>query len=137
MSQADVTVPANLVPYLRDGAKLELIAVLDVLIEVLNGTDLRAYRASFAALDEARGLIDAVGFLDNARQPDVELDLDRWPRLVLKVLQHQYRAEVERMQDATSLHLNAPMREIPALRGLITEVCERSGAPRNRESRPS
>ena len=127
----NVTIPANVVRYLRRGAKDELgqsLSIYDVTIQS-DPIDSKTYAAAAARLDAARSLFEAVGIADDPRQVDVELDLRTWPRLLLRVLDNQHDAEVRRLQDAAHEGFDLPLPDLPALRVLADDIRKKTGAP--------
>ena len=60
-----ITIPAELVPLVRDGCYSDLPA------DVCGGLDERAWRAC-----GARALLDAIGWQDSVDEPDTEVDVD-------------------------------------------------------------
>jgi len=134
MSPVTITVAAPLVPYLRRGVKRELSATLALLaFQVDTVLDHQTYYDAFARLDQARALFDTVGVLDDPAQGDLDVDLDRWPRLVLRALESEYDAEVRRLQDyaaeGVAQGLAISLDELPALGRLVADIRERVGAP--------
>ncbi len=123
MTRGQVTIAANLVPYLRRGVKRELSATLGLLAFQLDtALDRAEYYDALARFDEARALLDAIGVSDDRVQHELELELGRWPRLLLRVLESEYDIEVMRLQDRVAEGFDLPLGEIPALGGLISDV---------------
>jgi hypothetical protein len=138
VTQGHVTVAANLVPYLRRGIKRELSATLVLLAFQIDATlDRPTYHNALARFDEARALFDVVGVSDDPQQRDLELDLCRWPRLVLRVLESEYDVEVMRLQDRAAEGFELSVRELPALGSLVSDVRKKVGAPPRRSSKES
>jgi hypothetical protein len=131
---SSVTVTGPLVRYLRRAVKEELAAIVTVLqIELDNDLDPETYRGALAGFAEASSLLDAIGLTDEGKLADIELDLARWPRVLLKTLQSVYDAEVQRLQDSAAEGRELPLRDVPALGGLLAEVRKKSGlGPRAR-----
>lgn len=126
-----IAIPANVVKYVRRGARDEVghnLSVLEIVIHA-DTIDPKTYGAVAARLDAARSLFEEVGISDDPKQADIELDLRRWPRLLLRVLEDQHDAEVHRLQDAAAEGFKLPLRDVPALRALADEVRKRTGAP--------
>jgi hypothetical protein len=135
VNPGSVRIAASLLPYLREGVKREWSAALTILaIELDTDLDPDSYYKALARFDAARTLFEAVT-ASEAPEP-VELDLGRWPRLVLRVLELEYDAEVRRLQDAAAEGFQLPAREIPALERLIVDIREKVGAP-PRHGQPS
>jgi hypothetical protein len=123
-----VIVAGSLVRYLRREVKQEQAAVLTILqVEFDTVLDPEIYRSALDRFDEGRSLFDAIGLTDEDEPADLELDLARWPRLVLKTVESVYDAEVRRLQDAAAEDRDLPMGDVPALGHLLAEVRERSG----------
>ena len=49
---------------------------------------------------------------DKPQPVDVQLDLSRWPQLVLKALGSEYDKEAQRVQDASAAEIKIPARDI-------------------------
>jgi hypothetical protein len=119
----NVTITANLVPYLRKGVKRELSATLAILaFQVDTALDPASYYNALARFDDARALFDAVGVTDQPHQRDLELDLDSWPRLLLKALESEYDIEVMQLQDRSAEGFELSLREVPALGSLVADI---------------
>jgi len=133
-----VTITGKLVRFLRSGVKRELGASVAVLqIELDTNIDRETYYGALARFDAARTLLDAIGVSDKPEPQDVELDLGRWPRLVLKALESQYDAELVRLEDAHAGGFDLPTRDVPALGCLVADIREKVGAPPRRERQQS
>jgi hypothetical protein len=123
-----VIVAGHLVRYLRREVKQEQAAVVTILqVEFDTVLDSETYRSALDRFDEGRSLFDAIGLTDEDEPADLELDLARWPRLVLKTVESAYYAEVRRLQDASAEDRDLPMGDVPALGNLLAEVREKSG----------
>jgi hypothetical protein len=133
-----VTIAGSLVRYLRAGVKLQLSAAAEVLQVELETTapDLSTYGAALARFDEGRALLDLIGFVDQAAPADVEVDLSRWPQLVLRSLETEYDREAGRLQDAAVHGVELPVRDIPALASLVAEIRKKTGGTLRREQSP-
>jgi len=97
MSAGTITVPANLVGYLRSGVQNQLVARLDTLTVALDGRiNAKTYQEALDAFDATRTLFDPIGVSNDDTQQDLELDLGMSPELVLKALgaQHQEHAKM-------------------------------------------
>ena len=134
-----VTIPAKLVKYLRRGVKDELGHSLALYENVIHSSSIspETYTAAASRFDAAKSLFEAIGFTDETLQQDIELDLRTWPRLLVKVLEEQYDAEVRRLQDAEADGVKLPLRNIPALRTLAAELRTKAGAPPRGKQRRS
>lgn len=129
----NVTIAGKLVPLLRGGVKRELAANLELLAIQLDTTiDPAPYYAALARFDAARTLLDAIGVSDDPAQLDVELDLGRWPQLVLTALESQHQAELIRLEQAHADECDLPTRDVPALGRLVEEVRKQVTAPSKR-----
>jgi hypothetical protein len=127
---SSVTVSGPLLRYLRRGVKQELAAIVTVLqIELDSVLDPETYCSALARFEEGSSLFDAIGLTDEAEPKDLELDLARWPRLVLKTLESEYDAELMRLQDSAAEGRDLPLRDVPALGSLLAEVREKCGLP--------
>jgi hypothetical protein len=135
----DITIAGKLVRFLRSGVKRELAASLEMLaFEVDKNVDPETYYGALARFDAARTLLDAIGVSDEPGQQDVELDLGRWPRLVLKALESQHDAELIRLEEVPAGELDLSTRDIPALGCLVESVRKKVGTPpRTRPSLPA
>jgi hypothetical protein len=123
-----VIVAGHLVRYLRRELKQEQAAVVTILqVEYDTVLDPETYRSTLERFDEGRSLFDAIGLTDEDKPADLELDLARWPQLVLKTVESVYDAEVRRLQDAAAEDRDLPMGDVPALGNLLAEVREKSG----------
>jgi hypothetical protein len=129
MTPSDVTIAGSLVRYLRAGVKLQLSAATEILRVELETTapDLSTYGAALARFDEGRALLDLIGFTDQDAPADIEVDLYRWPQLVLRSLETEYEGEVTRLQDAVAHGIELPARDMPALESLLAEIRKKTG----------
>lgn len=126
----DITIAGKLVRFLRSGVKQEFAASLEMLaFEVDKNIDPETYYGALARFDAARTLLDAIGVADEPKQQDVELDLGRWPRLVLKALETQHDAELIRLEEVHAGELDLSARDVPALGCLVASVRKRLGTP--------
>jgi hypothetical protein len=138
VTSGNLTIAAKLVPYLRKGVKRELSATLAILaFQVDTALDPTSYYDALARFDDARALLEAVGVSDSAQQRELELDLYRWPRLVLEALESEYNVELMRLQDRAAEGFELPSREIPALGALVAEVRKKVGAAPRDSSKES
>jgi hypothetical protein len=136
MEPGDVTVDGKLQRFLRRGVRRELGAILDILeLQVDVGLDPETWPDALARFDDARALLDLIGIVDEPDQPDLVIDLGRWPRLVLRALETEHDAEVRRLQDAAADGYSLPSRDIPALGILVEDIRQKVGArPRRRRT---
>jgi hypothetical protein len=79
-------------------------------------------RRELARFDDARALTDRIGWSDVPDEPDVEVDVSRWPCLILKALQVQHEKETARLADATSAGFTPAPKDVPALGELVAQV---------------
>lgn len=129
----NVTIAGKLVRFLRSGVKREFSASVAILqIQLDTNIDPETYCDALALFDAARTLLDAIGVSDEPEPQDVELDLGRWPQLVLKALESQHEAELTRLEDARASGVDLPTRDVPALGCLVADVRKRVGAPPRR-----
>lgn len=76
MDEGPITIPAELVGYLRLGLQRQLSARVDTLAVALEGRiDEPRYREALYGFDDARTLLDTIGVGEHDGQDDVELDL--------------------------------------------------------------
>lgn len=132
-----VTVEKGLVRYLRAGVKHEMGAnVLDLQVQ-LDKKEIEPpiFEAILACFDDSRALFETVGFTEDPSAADLEIDITRWPRLVLRVLETQYAAERMRLDDALADRYPIPERDVPALGELVAEIRRVTGAPRKTRPR--
>jgi hypothetical protein len=121
-----ITIPAELVRYLRRGVQSQLGARVDTLAVALEGSlDEPRYREALCGFDAARTLLDTIGVSDREMRADVELDLSASGELVLKALESQHRFEVTRLEDAAAHGVQIPEREVPQLGRLVADVRKR------------
>ncbi len=138
MSPGTVGITANLVPYLRNGVKREYSATLASLtFQIDVALDLSAYRDALARFDDVRALFDAVGVSDEPHQRDLELDLGRWPLLLLRALESEYDVEVMRLQDHSAEGIDLSLGELPALGSLVADIRKKVDAPSTRRREQS
>jgi hypothetical protein len=138
VNPGNVTITANLVPYLRRGVKRELSATLAILATQVDiALDRTTYYNALARFDDARALFDAVGVTDEPEQVDLELDLSRWPRLLLRALESEYDLEVMRLQDRAAEGFDLSLRELPALGNLVADIRKKVGAAPRRRTKQS
>jgi hypothetical protein len=131
-----VTIAGSLVRYLRSGVRDEMAKAVDILQAELDTSLTPAtFRSGLARFDDSRTLLETIGLVDEPRPVDVQLDLDRWPALVLKALASEYAREVQRVQDAAAVGIEIPAPDVPALESLLADLREKVGAPsRQRQS---
>jgi hypothetical protein len=130
MTLGTMTVKGRLVRYLRKGVRGELGASIAILqVEVDTILDPGTYFRALKRFDEARGLLDAIGVVDDPDQADVDIDLELWPQLIVKALEAQHDIEVMRLEDAAADGYTLPMRDVPALRGLVDGIRQRLDLP--------
>lgn len=127
-----VTVDKQLVRYLRNGVKQEMSAnVFDLEMQLeKQEIDAPTIEAVLASFDESRSLFEYVGFVEESPATDVVVDLERWPRLVLRVLEAQHSIERARIEDAHAARIPIPERDVPQLGELVAEIRQKTGAPR-------
>jgi hypothetical protein len=136
MTYENVTIAGQLVRYLRRGVKRELAASLVALaIEVERNVDPKSYYDALRRFEAANSLLDAIGLSDEPHPPSVELDLGRWPRLILKALEHAHDSEMVRIHDAQAAGINVPAPDTAALSELIAEIRSKVGLATRRKKR--
>lgn len=130
MTPSRVRIAGSLVPYLRKGVKEELSATLVILTIQLDTTlEPATYSNTLARFYDAQALCEVVGLTEEPDPADLVLDLGRWGRLVLKLLELEYDAELKRLQNATADGVQLPLRDVPALRRLVADLRDTLGAP--------
>lgn len=126
---ASVTIPGDLVPYLRRGVRRELAASLvHVAIEVETTADRTAYDAALARFDASRSLLDTIGISDQPEQQAIELDLDTWPTLIVKSLEAVQAAELTSTAHTKAASHDSASPELRALAELIKEIRSKTDA---------
>jgi hypothetical protein len=127
-----VTVARRVVRFLRSGAKRELDASMEIIAaEIAADANLRpeAYYGGLARFDDARALLEVIGVSDQLEPQDVELDLARWPRLVLEALECQLDLELIRLEGAHADGIDLIPRDLRALGCLVADIRGKVGAP--------
>jgi hypothetical protein len=132
MTSGSVTIPGPLVSYLRAGLRHEIGSRLASLqAEIDTELDPETYSAALERLQSATELFDRIGLENRPDQPDVDIDLSRWARLLLKALEAQYRLAVLRgLQDtaAEDIHL-PPQRCVMELSALVSLLRQKTCDP--------
>jgi hypothetical protein len=130
--QGEVTIPGQLVRYLRRGVKRELLASLvSLAVEVETNVDPKTYTDALTRFEAAQALLQAVGLTDEPHPCSVQLDLARWPRLILTALEHSYNSELSRVHGAEAAGTKMPRSDLTPLSELIAEIrIHRGIAPR-------
>jgi hypothetical protein len=136
-----VTVPANLVRYVRRGLHAEFSAAAEraSLIELQDLTE-EQFDAALETLDAVRTLLKNVGFDDEGSGQGIELDISPDPVVVHRGLQCQYHAQVDRVEEsAQAPGANpSPSDEIWALGDLLATLKAQADSVREeRRSRGS
>jgi hypothetical protein len=120
-----IRISAILAPYLRDGIRREISAILeDLVFQVDTILEPNRYRAAFGQLDEARELFETIGLTDELPRQDILLDLSRWGRLTHRVLQRQHEVEVRRLQDYAAEGFRLSPGAVPELGQLVDDICK-------------
>lgn len=133
-----VTVPGNLVRYVRRGLHAEFSAAAErtSLIELQDLTE-EQFDAALETLDAVRTLLKNVGFADESSGHDVELDISPNPVVVHRGLECQYHAQVDRVEE--SAHATGanpgPSDEIWALGELLATLKARADSAREERRR--
>jgi hypothetical protein len=121
-----IWISAILAPYLRDGIRREISAILeDLLLQVDTVLEPNRYRAAFGQLDEAQKLFETIGITDELPLRDIQLDLSRWGQLALRALQRQHAVEVGRLQDYADEGFRLSPGAVPELGHLVDTIRER------------
>jgi hypothetical protein len=119
MSAAGLTI-RDLVRYLRQGVKADLIAILEILkIQLDTTVDPGTYRQALVCFDEDR---DTIGLADEPRPQNIQLDISRCPRITIKALQEQHRLELLRLEMAAIEGFEPPTNSASALSALIVQI---------------
>jgi len=122
-----IRISAILAPYLRDGIRREISAILeDLLGQVDTVIEANRYHAASDQLDEARELFETIGIADEAPLQDIVLDLSRWGQLTLRVLQRQHEVEVRRLQNYAEEGFRLSPGAVPELGQLVNDIRERA-----------
>jgi hypothetical protein len=119
-----ITIPANVVPYLRSGLVAEFGSALDLLViqherEPIAPVD---WNEALQCMASVRPLLDVIGVAAPEVEADVELDLVEQPLLVLHALIAVHRVEVMRVQDAATDGVRLSHQDMAALTSLVDEV---------------
>jgi hypothetical protein len=129
---ASVPIEGKLVRFLRSGVKLELSASAAI-IEAQTAADTHlkpnTYSRALARFDAARTLLEEIGVSEQLEPHDIELDLTRWPQLLLKALESQLNQELIRLEDAHTDGIDLPPHDLPALACLVADIQKMVGAP--------
>jgi hypothetical protein len=137
---ASVRIEGKLVRFLRSAVKQELGASAAI-IEAQTAADThlkpKTYSGALARFDAARTLLEEIGVCDQLDPQDVELDLARWPRLLLKALESQLAQELIRLEDAHTDGIDLPPRDLKALECLVDDIRTKAGAPARHEPEQS
>lgn len=129
-STDEVTIAAPFVPRFRNGLKRELGAIVDILrVELDVELTPERWKTALASFTDGCELLEVVGLTDDPPQPDLALDVRRWPQLVLKVLEAEYHDGLRRIRDAEADGFDPKMiaRHVPAFGALVKEVQQRTG----------
>ena len=122
--------PVDLIPYVRRGLLAEFGSGVDVLGDALEGEepDQRRLDDGLAQLDYARELLDSLGVAGH-EEAGVSLLVSspRAGRLLLDALRAARDVEVQRLEDAATVHVTLPSRDIPGLRAFVVSVERRLG----------
>jgi hypothetical protein len=134
-SPGNVTVSGSLVRYLRSGVKEEMASAIGILLAELDTSLTPAtFRAALGRFDDSRTLLEMIGFVDEPKPADVQLDLSRCPQLVLKALGSEHSKKIQRVEDAAAAGIEMPTRDISDLESLLAEV--RTGLGTVADDRP-
>jgi hypothetical protein len=137
-SSEDATIAGELVRFLRSGVKEELGANAEIIVaQVTPDTNLRTYYRALDRFDAARALLEEIGVVAQLKPQDVELDLARWPRLLLKALESQLDQELIRLETAHADGIDMPPRDLAALECLVADIRRKVGAPARSEREQS
>jgi hypothetical protein len=112
------------VRYLRKGARGLMagpLAALSVQTLAEHG-DTALLKRELRRFDEARALIEAIGWTDARDERDFDLDIQRWGQLGLIALRTEHEREVARQQDAQAQGFAPMPKDVPALGTLVACV---------------
>lgn len=84
--------------------------------------DLLLLDRDLVRFDEARALAEEIGWSDVPEQPDLDLDLARWPNLILSALDVQLKKETARLIDALTAGFKLTWRDATTLSVLVAQV---------------
>lgn len=125
----ELMIAAPLVRHLRSGVRRELGNTISMMQVQVDGTiDPDIWQQALERFDCARSLLETIGVLDDPEQHDIVVDLRRWPRLLLKVLENQHQNEIRRLRDSEAEGFAPSLRDVPELGLLVEEVRKRTGA---------
>jgi hypothetical protein len=131
-----VRVAGKLVRFLRSGVKLELGGSAAIIVEQAAADahlEPKAFYRALARFDAALTLLEEIGLSDELEPQDVELDLARWPGLLLKALESQLDQELIRLEGAHAEGIDLPPRDLQALACLVADIRTKVGAPATHE----
>jgi hypothetical protein len=123
----------------RRGTQDELshsLAIYEIVIHS-RSVDPKMYEAAAARLDDAKSLFEAIGVSTDPKHGAVALNLDRWPRLLLRVVEEQHDAEIRRLQDAAADGIDLPLRDVPVLLVISADIRKKLGLPPRRRRKLS
>ncbi len=126
----ELTIAGPLVWYLRRGLKRRLGTKIDILrVEIDVNLTPKRWEKALVSFNEGCALLARIGLTDDPEQPDVEIDLRRWGRLVLAALEDEYREGMGRKRDAEAEGYDPDLigRDVPALGDLAREIQKRTG----------
>jgi hypothetical protein len=125
-----VTVTANHMRYLRKGLRSEFgFAAQSIATFMLDHEDeplADEYKHALETFDAARALLSDLTSTSDQQQSNIELDLGFNALLVLKALECQYNAELDRLEEAAFYGptRDADHKEVQTLRDLVMVVRE-------------
>lgn len=126
----ELMIAAPHVPRFRAALKRELGAKLDILgLQLDAHLTPKQWNTALASFIAGCELLEVVGFTYDPPQADLGLDMRRWPRLVLKVLEAEYQDGLRRIRDAEADGFDPKLigRHVPAFEALVRDVQQRTG----------
>jgi hypothetical protein len=137
-STSELTIAGPLVRYLRGGLKGKIGTKIDILhVEIHVHLTPKRWEKALVSFNEGCELLALIGLTDDPEQADVEIDLRRWGRLVLSILEVEYREGLGRKRDAEAEGFDPDLigRDVPAFGELVQEIQKRTGI-RPKRGRP-
>ena len=127
-----VTIPVNLVLYLRRGVKEEVKERNEELVTELgkDSIDEVTVQVALGDFDVTRDLFDEIGGTSEPGTEDIDVSRDRYGWLVLRAMESQYRLEARRLQDARHDGIEPEEGDVPALRTFVIQLRHQVGKTR-------
>ena len=135
-----IVIAGLLVRYLRAQVKNELSNTLEILLsQIDNGLTPQRWHNALKRFNEGYTLLEELGLTDDPIQDDIELNLQRSPRAILRSLETQYEDDLQRMRDAKADGFDPADigKDVPALAKLVREVQKQTGLNPRRKRQQS